>query len=179
MPEPLWSEQRILNAAYDETTNSLKFSGGQADGATNTSNPMLVGAEAQDPTSLPTAATAGELVKLLADLSRRLITSMGTQIAGEDLSSDVLKTEGQFSYAIMSALGVNTVKSGAGHCRRIFVAGGTLASTTVYDNTAASGTLIVPTVTPTVNGVLIEDVNFGTGLTISAASATVMTIAYR
>lgn len=79
----------------------------------------------------------------------------------------------------VNAAATTVVKSGAGFVHQIRVIGGTLGAITVYDNTAASGTVIIPTVTPTAAGLLIENITFANGLTIVTASATIITGAYR
>lgn len=98
---------------------------------------------------------------------------------GADAANDVVRVEGQFLNANVSTATTTTVKNGSGFCRKILVLGGTLGNVTVYDNTAASGAVLVPTVTPVANGVLLEDCVFNTGLTIVTAAATVIVVSYR
>jgi hypothetical protein len=101
--------------------------------------------------------------------------SLGTRLAGEDITTDVMKVEQQFNYmAPISTAATTLVKSGAGFIHQLRVAGGTLGAITVYDSLTASGNIIIPTVTPTQAGLLIEDVKFSTGLTIVTAAATVV-----
>jgi hypothetical protein len=79
----------------------------------------------------------------------------------------------------ISTATTTVVKSGAGVVRKIMVLGGTLGNVTIYDNTAASGTVIVPTFTPAVGQFLIEDIAFTTGLTILTAAATIIVGGFR
>ena len=58
------------------------------------------------------------------------------------------------------------------------VLGGTMGNVTIYDNGAASGTTIVPTVTPVSGAVLIENMPFNNGLTVVTAAATVIVGTY-
>jgi phage-related protein len=109
----------------------------------------------------PQVLANGQSQNPLADVAGGLITSMGGVSAA------------------VSTATTTTVKSGAGFINIIRVIGGTLGSVTIYDNTAASGTVLLPTVTPVANGVLLEGVSFGTGLTIVTAAATVITVSYR
>lgn len=107
-------------------------------------------------------------------------TSGGTSfLAGEDAVNDVLRVEGQYLPIAISTAATTVVKNSAGYVNKIICVGGTLGNVTIYDNTAASGTIICPTVTPVANGVLIENVLFNTGLTIVTAAATVLTGSYR
>lgn len=136
------------------------------------------GLEIDDPTSLATE-TEGDIGIPKGDLSARTITTDGTQAAGEDLGNDVLKVEGQFSFNSISTATTTTVKSGAGHLRRMVIAGGTLGDVTIYDNTAASGTVIQAAATPASGAVILEDLDFATGLTVVTAAATVINTSYR
>lgn len=101
------------------------------------------------------------------------------QFGGEDIANDVQKTETRGSAAAISAIATTLIKTGPGNIHNIRCAGGTLGNVTIYDNTDASGTVLLPTITPTQGQVLLEDVKFSTGLTIVTAAATVITISYR
>lgn len=98
---------------------------------------------------------------------------------GEDAFADVCRVEQQFNYANVSTAATTVVKSGPGFLHELLVPGGVLGNVTVYDSATASGNVIVPTVTPVANGVLIRNVAFQNGLTIVTAAATVLTISYR
>lgn len=108
--------------------------------------------------------------------------NLATAIAGEDLTNNVLKVEQRFSYIAISTAVTTTVKATSGflHTITIVAAGASGNTVTVYDNTAGSGTAIIPTFTPVV-GTLLLDVSFGTGLTIVTAGTTppILTVSYR
>lgn len=77
------------------------------------------------------------------DVNGNKLISLGTLIAGEDLTNNVLKTEERFSYYKATADG--QVKSGSGFIHTVtFSATGTVTAgvITIYDNTAESGTVI-------------------------------------
>lgn len=97
----------------------------------------------------------------------------------EDNVAGVAKVEQRYTPLAISTATTTVVKSGPGFLHQIRVIGGTMGAITIYDNTAASGTQIVPTITPTAQGLLLEDVLFTTGLTIVTAAATIMTGSYR
>lgn len=80
---------------------------------------------------------------------------------------------------VISTATTTTIKTGAGTIRQIRVIGGTLGNVTAYDNTAGSGTLLVPTVTPAAGQILLEDAAFTTGLTIVTAAATLLAVTWR
>jgi hypothetical protein len=95
--------------------------------------------------STRTTLSDGDRGEAQMDASGFLMTSLGTKIAGEDLTSDVMKVEQQMTYARVTA--DTAVKSGAGLLHSITVtqpasATPTAGVLTVYDNTAESGTVI-------------------------------------
>ena len=116
------------------------------------------------------------------------ISVFDPKLAGEDLTNDVMKIEPQFSYLnIVAGQATTTVKSGSGLLHAIVFNSVATATntTTVYDNTAASGTKIA-TITPvaTTTGIpntVVYNAKFSTGLTIITATANGadMTIIYR
>lgn len=99
--------------------------------------------------------------------------------AGEDILADVQKVEIRGTPANISAATTTLIKTGPGVVHNIRVAGGALGNVTVYDNTDASGTVLLPAVTPVQGQVLLENIRFSTGLTIVTAAATILTVSYR
>lgn len=128
----------------------------------------------------------GDEISNLVDASGNAKQTLATQIAGEDLTNDVQKVEQRFSYLnIAAGQATTTVKSGAGFLHAIIFNGPATATntTTVYDNTAASGTVIA---IPLATGVIaptsvVYNCSFSTGLTIITATANGanMTVVYR
>lgn len=109
-------------------------------------------------------------------------TTLATSLAGEDLVNDVQKVEQRFSYATIKTATTTTIKAGAGFVHSISIIGGTLGAIAVYDNTAASGTEIIPSFTPTATlpcPTIILDESFSTGLTIITSAATIINVSYR
>ena len=123
--------------------------------------------------------TEGDQVLESMDLSGNQRTTLGTLIAGEDLTNNVLRTENHYSNFNINSATTTTVKSGAGYVDEIIIAGGTLGNVTIYDNTAGSGTVLCPTVTPVSGAIILKHCTIATGLTIVTASATVITGSYR
>lgn len=98
-------------------------------------------------------------------------------LAGESLGFDRMAVMGDYSSVAISTATTTVVKSGVGVLRSCQVLGGTLGAITVYDNTAASGTVIAPAFTPTatVPGTqILPDIRFSVGLTIVTAAATIL-----
>lgn len=101
------------------------------------------------------------------------------QIAGEDLTADVLKVEQRFTPAYISTATTTTVKSGAGFLHSLTVNGGTAGTIIGYDNTAGSGTVLFSFDSTNALATYLFDIVFSTGLTIVTASATKITVSYR
>lgn len=89
------------------------------------------------------ALADGDESLLQLDAAGNLLESLGTLIAGEDITNQVMKVEQRFVATRGTA--DTLVKSGAGFVHRICLAGnGTITAgvVTIYDNTAESGTAI-------------------------------------
>ncbi len=119
----------------------------------------------------PTARTEGQGGPLQADASGNLLVSLGTKIAGEDLTNNRMMVE--HSYAGVKYAADKLVKSGAGFLHSLTFscndAVPTAGSIIVYDNTAESGTIIYSETfdtTPFRGYTVLLDVAFSTGLYI-------------
>jgi len=185
------ASQEIRQLRVDPTTGALLTA--SAGGGTSTpvegdvahdevdeGNPVKIGGKAADPTSLPTAVTAGDRANLAISPNGELYVYLSRLTSGEDQANNVMKVEEQFSYANISTATTTTVKTGAGFIHEIRIIGGTaLGDVTVYDSLSASGAVICPAVTPVANSVIIRDIKVSIGLTIVTAAATTITISYR
>lgn len=103
------------------------------------------------------------------DVNGNLKQTLGTALAGEDLTNDVLKTEQRFSYVNISADAA--VKSGAGFLHTVTFAqidaAPTAGTIIIYDNTAESGTIIFSSTWTTAvfyPTTVTIDASFSTGL---------------
>mgnify|MGYP007100058916 CR=1 FL=1 len=108
-----------------------------------------------------------------------LPTVLKEYIAGEDATADVMKVEQRYSNFNISTATTTTVFSGQGFLHELICVGGTLGNVTVYDNTAASGTVLCPAAQPAQGAVILRDISISVGLTIVTAAATVLTGSYR
>lgn len=84
--------------------------------------------------------------------------------------------------ANISTATTTTVSSQAGTLMSITVLGGTAGAVTIYDNTAASGVVLVQAFTPQVTTVpytLRFNVGYTKGLTIVTAAATLLQVTYQ
>ena len=125
---------------------------------------------------------------LAYDSTKALRSNLSTKLAGEDLTNDVMKIEPQFTYLnIVAGQATTAVKTGAGLLHAIVFNSVATATnvTTIFDNSAASGTKIA-TITPVatttqIPNTVIYDAKFSTGLTVLTATANSadMTIIYR
>lgn len=121
----------------------------------------------------------------------RYTTSMPTLTNGQvsDIQLDangrtmVSASAGTYSYQHISTATTTTVKSGAGGLHSVVVNTlGTVASTTtIYDNTTGSGTVIGVINTLTLAGMFVYDVAFTVGLTIvtTGTVAPDLTVSYQ
>jgi hypothetical protein len=99
-------------------------------------------------------------------------TTLGTKLAGEDLTNDVMKVEARFTYFHISTNTTTVCKSTSGYLKSITINNpGASETVTVYDNSAASGSIIA-VIVPTVTCTLWFEDNLLTGLTIVTAGTT-------
>lgn len=163
------------NTAFSVNASGTKTNNNAAPGATNQG--VLTGiANAAVPTW-----TEGNQVLESMDLSGNQRVTMGTALS--QAIDSILTYPFGHSYAHISTSTTTTVKSGAGVLHNISVNTlGTVASaTTVYDNTAGSGTVIAVINTLTLSGSFVLDVAFATGLTLvtTGTVAPDITVSYR
>lgn len=97
--------------------------------------------------------------------------TLSRQIAGEDLTNDVLKVQERNSYANYTTSAANVTKSAAGFLHTVTVNAAPTSAIEIYDNSAASGNLIATLPASAVVGTYTYDVIFTTGLTVNTASA--------
>lgn len=151
---------------------------GKAEDAVHTSGDVGVMALGVRKDTAVALAADGDYMPSIYDGSGNMWVSLGTKIAGEDQTNDVLKAEQQFTYTNITTQTTTTIKSGAGYLDS-FVINTPVASAvwTIYDNTAGSGTKIG---TVTLPGTLLSSgpitvfyhAKFVTGLTVVTSGAT-------
>jgi hypothetical protein len=99
------------------------------------------------------------------------ITAKTVANAGEDVVNDVQKVETRGANINILTATTSVVKSGPGHLNSLFAVGGTMGNVTIYDNTAASGTVLWGPGTPAAGARIAENIEFAVGLTIVTAAA--------
>lgn len=119
-------------------------------------------------------STISEKVFNAIDNNNNVNTNLTTQIAGEDLTNDVLKVEQRFSYAAVSSLSTVAVKSGAGFLHAIDIGLPSLATVVIYDNTVPSGTIIHRFASGYPMGSHPLNVSFSTGLTVDTTAGVII-----
>lgn len=107
------------------------------------------------------------------------LVSNATLHAGEDLTNDVQKVEQRFTPTYISTATTTTIKTGSGFLHTIVVNGGTAGTIIVYDNTAASGTIIASFDSTNALTTYTFDCTFSVGLTIITSAATKLTVTSR
>ena len=127
----------------------------------------------------PTTRTEWQAWPLQADSLGNLKETLGTTIAGEDIPNDVLKVEMRNNATVISTATTTVCKTGAGLLHTITVTGGTAGTIVVYDNTAASGTILASFASTNALATYTFNVSFSVGLTVVTSAATLVTISAR
>ena len=127
----------------------------------------------------PSTRTEWQAGPLQADSLGNLKETLGTTIAGEDIPNDVLKVEMRNNGTYISTATTTVVKTGAGLLHTITVTGGTAGTIVVYDNTAASGTILASFASTNALATYTFNVSFSVGLTVVTSAATLVTISAR
>jgi hypothetical protein len=122
----------------------------------------------------------------ILDLEDGPITTSGAEkvdlegkIAGEDLTNDVLRVEQRNTNTYISTATTTVVKTGAGLLHTLVVNGGTAGTVIVYDNTAASGTILASFDSTNALATYVFDCSFSTGLTVVTSAATKVSVNWR
>lgn len=115
----------------------------------------------------------------LVDSAGNLNTSLGTNIAGEDVAADVLKVENRYNYYNITSANTYAIKATSGFLHSITVNTTAAGSIIAYDNTSGAAPIIATLKASVVEGTYIYDVAFTTGLTIVTAAASDITVSYR
>lgn len=87
--------------------------------------------------------------------------------------------ETPYTNGYISTATTTTLKSGHGQLHSITVSETAAGAVTVYDNTAASGTVLAVLKASVAEQTFIFDVAFNTGLTIVTAGASKLSVSYR
>lgn len=98
---------------------------------------------------------------------------------GIDAVVGVFKVETRGAAINILSATTTVVKSGPGHVNSLFVVGGTMGNVTVYDSTAASGTVLWGPGQPAAGARILENVEFSVGLTVVTAAASFLGGSYR
>lgn len=100
------------------------------------------------------------------DSGRNELVALGTKLAGEDLTNDVMKTRRPMTYTNLSASAL--IKTGAGVVSGFIVNSHTSGTLKLWDNTSAATTVLVNTITFAAgSGIVVNlgsDIEFSTGL---------------
>lgn len=99
---------------------------------------------------------------------------------GDRTAEDRKAVREEYSSAGITTAATTVVKSTAGWLRSITILGGTMGQIDVYDNSAASGTKLIPTFTPPAGAfeTITFNIPFGSGLTIVTGAATAIQVSY-
>ena len=115
------------------------------------------------------------------DSTQNKYVTQGTTTAGEAIADDVLKVEMRGYYTSITTAATTVLKSGPGWMQGCKIVGGVAGNVTIYDNTAASGAVIVAAFLPSSGGGELDGLNasFTVGATVVTAGATNLTCTVR
>ena len=119
-----------------------------------------------------------EELPVKVDSSGNLIVS-ALLLAGEDQINDVLKTEQRFALTHISTATTTVIKNVPGFLHSVTINTTAIGTITIYDNTAASGTVLAVIAASTLEKTLTYNGVFNVGLTIVTAAASDITVSYR
>ena len=113
------------------------------------------------------------------DSAGNQLVGLGSLMAGEDLTNDVLKTEDRSTYTNISASAL--IKTGAGRLKGFSVNSHTSGTLKLWDNTSAATTVLLNTITFNAGPVQFNypDVEFGTGLYATVGGTADITIFWK
>jgi len=115
------------------------------------------------------------------DSNGNIITSLGTKIAGEDLTNDVIKTSNNATYTNISASAL--IKTGAGVVSGFVVNSHSSGTLKLWDNTSAATTVLTNTITFAAgSGIVVnfgKDIQFSTGLYATIGGTADITIFWK
>lgn len=109
--------------------------------------------------------------------SDRTITNLGTKL--DQVNDAVTNYPVGSSSTYIATATTTVVKSGSGHLARIVVGETAAGASTLYDNTAGSGTIVGVLKASIVEGTYEFNVAFATGLTVVTAGASKITVVWR
>lgn len=119
----------------------------------------------------PTTRTEGQGGPLQADTKGNLHSNLNTLLSGENQGKNRLMTTRPGTSTRITTATTTTPVSGTGILAKIIVEVALTGTVTVYDNTAASGTVLAILPIGTVAGVYMFDSKFTTGLTLVTSAA--------
>jgi len=169
--------------AFDETNDAQKVGGNIASGSADAGSPVKIAGVYNS--SAPTFAN-GQRGDMQIDSAGNHLVSLGTKIAGEDQTNDVMKMQAQFTPTNITTQTTTVLKASAGQCGGISINTPVAnAVITIYDNTSAAGTKIATITLPATllsSGPIFWSPGvagkFATGLTVVTSGATMDITAY-
>ena len=113
------------------------------------------------------------------DSGRNKLVGLGTKIAGEDLTNDVLKIRDSATYTNLSASAL--IKTGAGVVKGIVVNSHASGTLKLWDNTSAATTVLLNTITFAAgpNFIKLPSIEFSTGLYATIGGTADITILWK
>ena len=143
-------------------------SGGAASGAAAVGNPVQVGGVYNS--SAPTLDN-GDVGALQLDVQGNEKVTLATGLAGENLTAQRMMMSRPGTSTRITTATTTTARSGTGVITRFLIEAALTGTATVYDNTAASGTILTILPIGFAAGSHQADISFGTGCTVVTSAA--------
>lgn len=116
---------------------------------------------------------------LTKDTNNNAKVTNATKLAGEDLTTDIMKIEQQYVYQYISTATTTQVKTGAGMLHSIIIGETAAGAISIIDNTAGTTVNIGQLKSSIAEGTYIFNCKFESGLRIVTAAASKITVVYR
>lgn len=166
-----------------DNKRNQRMVGNVAAGDTDAGNPVKTGGKYN---ATPPTLTDGQRGDMQLDAAGNTKTSLGTLIAGEDLTNDVLKTEVRGSYSYQASAGDNKViKASAGFLYGVIIGKDVASSIIEISDHASDGDGAVKihlegsTLMTSTKGYVPVNASFATGICADLDNQTHVTFIYR
>jgi len=119
------------------------------------------------------------IIKAFDSIANLFKVTLGTLIAGEDLTNDVMKVEQRFAYGYIATATTTQVKTGAGFLKGIVINTTAAGAISIIDGTSGSVVNMGLLKSSVVEGTYEYNIAFTVGLRIITAAASDITVVYR
>lgn len=125
----------------------------------------------------PVSSADGSTLEMQGDQYGNLKTTLATQLAGEDITADVLRiTEAGTISSYISTATTTLCMTGRGYIVGLDLTETAAGTITIYDSLTAAGTVLAVLKASIVEGTYLKGLPFFTGCTVVTAGASKLTV---